>query len=330
MKVLLCARSNYINLSSGDTTIIFKIYTFLKEKGVNVDICGANEEANYDDYDIVHLFDIKNIFDAYKHFKLACNSKCSIVVSPMYFNMEKFFEYSNNIERKNLWNNCKAYKELILKKSKIIFCNSIYEKSLITRDFTTKGDIKVVYNGVDINYDEVPLYNFKERYNLDNYILCVGRICEVKNQLELSKICNEIGVDLVLIGTASEERYLKECLAYPTTHYLGFMNDYDLYNAYTFSNAHVLASFSEVTSLSSLKAAAYGCNIVVTEEGASKEYFKDMAIYCDPYNHNSIKLAVEKSRVERKNNKLKEYIRYNYNLKNMLEGIYEGYLKLMN
>ncbi|HAR85262.1 MAG TPA: group 1 glycosyl transferase, partial [Clostridium sp.] len=49
MKVLLCARSNYINLSSGDTTIIFKIYTFLKEKGVNVDICGANEEANYDD-----------------------------------------------------------------------------------------------------------------------------------------------------------------------------------------------------------------------------------------------------------------------------------------
>ena len=69
MKVLLCARSNYINLSSGDTIIIFKIYTFLKEKGVNVDICGANEEANYDDYDIVHLFDIKNIFDAYKHFK---------------------------------------------------------------------------------------------------------------------------------------------------------------------------------------------------------------------------------------------------------------------
>jgi glycosyltransferase involved in cell wall biosynthesis len=330
MKVLLCARSNYINLSSGDTTIIFKIYTFLKEKGVSVDICGANEEANYNDYDIVHLFDIKNIFDAYKHFKLASNSRCNIVVSPMYFNMEKFFQYNGNVERKNLWNTCKAYRDLILRKSRIIFCNSIYEKSLITKDFFTKGEFKVVYNGVDINYDEVPLYNFKERYNLDNYILCVGRICEIKNQLQLSKICNKLGIDLVLIGTASESNYLKECLKYSTTHYLGFMKDYDLYNAYTFSTAHVLASFSEVTSLSSLKAAAYGCNIVVTEEGASKEYFKDMAKYCNPYDYNSIELAVENSMMKKKDNKLKEYIRYNYNLNSMLEGIYEGYLKLMN
>lgn len=331
MKVLLCARSNYIKLSSADTTMIFKIYTFLKEKGVNVDICGANEETNYDDYDIIHLFDIKNIFDAYKHFKLASNSKCNnIVVSPMYFNMEKFFQHSGNVERKNLWNTCKTYRDLILRKSRIIFCNSVYEKSLIAKDFFIRGEMKVVYNGVDIDYDEVPLYNFKERYNLDNYILCVGRICEIKNQLELSKVCNELGIDLVLSGTTADGNYLKKCLAYSTTHYLGFMNDYDLYNAYTFSNAHVLVSFSEVTSLSSIKAAAYGCNIVVTEEGASKEYFKDMAIYCNPYDYNSIESAVKSSMMKKKDNKLKEHIRYNYNLRNMLDGIYEGYLKLMN
>ncbi len=330
MKVLLCARSDYANLSSGDTTIIFKIYSFLKEKGILVDICGANEEVDYNKYDIVHLFDIKNIFDTYKHFKLSNYSKCNIVVSPMYFNMNKFFKYSGYTERSNLWNSCKVYREMILKKSRIIFCNSEYEKNLINKDFSIKGEIKVVYNGVKINYEEVPLYNFKERYGLDNYILCVGRICESKNQFVLSKVCDELGIDLVLVGTTIEENYLRECLKYAKVHYLGFMNEYDLYNAYTFSTAHVLASFSEVTSFSSLKAASYGCNIVVTEEGASKEYFKDMAIYCDPYNYDSIKSAVKSSMIKRKNDILKEYIRENYDLDIMVEEIYNGYLSLMN
>ncbi|MEG1254737.1 glycosyltransferase [Clostridium sp.] len=330
MKVLLCARGDYTNLSGGDTAIMFKIYSFLKEQKVEVTICGANEEVKYEDYDIVHLFDIKNIFDAYKHFKLASNSRCNIVISPMYFNMSKFFNYTNNEERFNLWNNCKVYRERILKKSNLIFCNSNYEKDIIVKDFNPKGEIIVVNNGVAINYDEVPLYNFKERYELDNYILCVGRICESKNQLTLSKICNEIGIDLVLVGTTLEGDYLKKCLKYDTTHYMGFMNDYDLYNAYTFSSAHVLASFSEVTSLSSLTAAAYGCNIVVTEEGASKEYFKDMAIYCNPYDYDSIKNAVRKSINKKKSNKLKDYIRENYNLDNVIMQIYNGYKSKMN
>jgi len=328
VKVLLCARGDYANSSSGDTDIIFKIYTFLKERNIEVQICGANEDVDYNKYDIVHLFDIKNIFDTYKHFKLASNCKCNIVVQPMYFNMSKFFEYTNNTARVNSWNNCKVYRELILKRSKLIICNSTYEKELIARDFSVKGKFITIYNGVNVNYEDIPQYDFRGRYGIDKYILCVGRICECKNQLTLSRVCNDLKINLVLVGTAMDEEYLKACLKYKTTHYLGFMKEYDLYNAYSFSKAHVLASFSEVTSLSSLKAGAYGCNVVVSEEGASREYFKDMAIYCNPYEYESIKEAVKKAMCTKKNDNLKEYIKENYNIDKMLQEIYKGYLLL--
>lgn len=328
MKVLLCARSDYANSNSGDMDIIFKIYNFLKERNIEVQICGANEEVDYGKFDIVHLFDIKNIFDTYTHFKAASNYKCNIVVSPMYFNMSRFFEYTNNCSRVNSWNNCKAYRELILKKSKLIICNSNYERELIARDFGVRGKVITVHNGVKVNYEDIPLYDFKSRYDIDKYVLCVGRICECKNQLTLSRVCSELKMNLILVGTAMDEGYLKECLKYKTTHYLGFMKEYDLYNAYTFAKAHVLASFSEVTSLSSLKAGAQGCNIVVSEEGASREYFKDMASYCNPYQYDSIKNAVKKAIMTKKNDKLKNYIRDNYKVEKMLEEIYKGYLLL--
>lgn len=328
MKVLLCARGDYANSSGGDTDIIFKIYRFLKERNIEVQICGANEDVDYNKYDIVHLFDIKNIFDTYKHFKLACNCKCNIVVSPMYFNMSRFFEYTNNTARVNSWNNCKVYRELVLKRSKLIICNSLYEKELITKDFDVKGKIITVYNGVKVSYDDIPQYDFRGRNEIDKYILCVGRICECKNQLTLSQVCNDLKINLVLVGTVTDEEYLKACLKYKTTHYLGFMKEYDLYNAYSFSRVHVLASFSEVTSLSSLKAGAHGCNIVVTEEGASREYFKDMATYCNPYEYDSIKEAVKKAMNTKKSDELKSYIKESYNVDKMLEEIYKGYLLL--
>ena len=208
----------------------------------------------------------------------------------------------------------------------MIICNSNYERELIAKDFGVGGKSIIIHNGVKVNYEDIPLYDFRSRYDIDKYILCVGRICESKNQLTLSKVCSELRINLVLVGTVMDEDYLKACLKYKTTHYLGFMKDYDLYNAYSFAKAHVLASFSEVTSLSSLKAGAYGCNIVVSEEGASREYFKDKVTYCNPYEYDSIKNAVKAAMNTKKNDELKSYIRDNYKVDKMLEEIYKGYL----
>lgn len=328
MKVLLCARGDYLKNTAGDTTILLKIYKHLKDLGVGVDIACSDDDNDYSSYDIIHLFDVKGIFDSYKHFKGATNYKNKLVVSPFYFNMSKFYTHIEDMDRLKLWNNCKIYREELLSRSKLIICNSNYEKDALLKDFQLSDKFKVIHNGIDLEYEDIPLYNFKERYNLDKYVVSVGRICTAKNQLTLSKLCHELGITLVLIGPVAEKAYLRKCLQYANVKYLGFMDSYNVYNAYKFARVHVLPSFAEVTSLSSLKAAASGTNIVVTEEGASREYFKDMGIYCNPYDESSIKEAIIEGYEKRKTSKLKDYIEENFTWKKAIEEIYKSYLEL--
>lgn len=329
MKVLLCARQDYLKNTAGDTIILLKIYDYLNRKGVHVDIAYEQEDYSYNNYDIVHLFDIKSVFDTYKHFKSAYNSKAKIAISPMYFDMSNYYNNIEDIDRLKLWNSCKVYREEILNKSKLIICNSNYERDSLAKGLKRKGNFKVIHNGIDLEFEDIPLYNFKERYNLDNYVVCVGRICSSKNQLLLSKICNELNYTLVLIGPVLEKDYLKKCLKYENVKYLGFMDSYNVFNACKFAKIHALPSFVEVTSLSSLQAAASGCNIVVTDEGASKEYFKNMGIYCNPYDEESVKEAVVKGYKKKKNNALKDHISLNYRWEENLEQVYDSYSNLI-
>ncbi len=56
-----------------------------------------------------------------------------------------------------------------------------------------------------------------------------------------------------------------------------------------------MPSWFETTGLSSLEAAAMGCNIVITRKGDAYEYFGDYAYYCDPESPDSIFKAIEKA-----------------------------------
>ena len=54
----------------------------------------------------------------------------------------------------------------------------------------------------------------------------------------------------------------------------------------------MLPSWRETPGLVSLEAAAAGCRIVSTAIGSAREYFGDLAWYCDPCNPGSIRQAV--------------------------------------
>ena len=64
---------------------------------------------------------------------------------------------------------------------------------------------------------------------------------------------------------------------------------------YRQAKVHVLPSWFETTGLSTLEAAAMGCNIVITRKGDTEEYFEDYAFYCEPDSPDSIFAAVEKA-----------------------------------
>ncbi|MCY6370545.1 glycosyltransferase family 4 protein [Clostridium ganghwense] len=331
MKILLCIRQDYYRNFAGDSMQVLKTAECLRKLGAEVDI-NNGAISDYSSYDIIHLFNIIRIGETYKYYKLANYYKKPIVVSPVYWNLNEYYKYKNNIEAVKLWEKSNVYRRKILKGCKMIIANSELERNALKNDFKLNLPSTVIYSGVEVEDEEIPLYNFKERHNLNSYVLCVGRICPSKNQLTLAKVCNKLGVQLLLIGNVKDENYFKECIKFNNVLYLGFMDSYNIYNAYRFAKLHVLASYMETPGLSSLEAAASGCNIVSTIEGTAKEYFKDMAIYCDPYDENSIFEAVQKGMKKRKINKLKDFVLENYSWEKHCKKLYEVYevLKVKN
>jgi glycosyltransferase involved in cell wall biosynthesis len=240
-----------------------------------------------------------------------------------------YYNYINDVESLKLWNKCKPYRFEILKGCKMIYPNSKAEEDIIKKEFGNSIPCTVTYNGVDIENKDIPLYNFKERYQLNDYVLCVGRICHRKNQLALAKACKDLGLQLVLIGNINDKEYFNQCLGYGNVKHLGFMDSYNIYNAYKFCKIHVLPSFIETPGLSSLEAAAVGCNIVSTSEGSTFEYFDNMAEYCNPYDDNSIIEAIRRAYRKNPSNMLKKHILENFSWEKCIKELYDSYKQII-
>jgi glycosyltransferase involved in cell wall biosynthesis len=127
-------------------------------------------------------------------------------------------------------------------------------------------------------------------------VLCVARIGGAKNQLGLVRSLGGAGLPLVLVGQASvmQAAYLRRLRREAGKHVniLGFVTEEEKRWLYHLARVHVLPSWIETTGLSSLEAAAMNCAIVTTSRGDAREYFGDLAYYCDPEDISSIRTAV--------------------------------------
>lgn len=329
MKVLFCIRNDYKRNFAGDSMQAIKTAEYLIKNGVEVDI-NDGSISDFSSYDLVHLFNLTRMGETYKYYKMARYYKKTIVLSPIYWNLKKYFRYVSDYESIRLWDKCTIYRKEILRGCSLVYPNSVIEMELLKGEFGCNVPCTVIYNGIEPESDDMPLYNFLERYNLDNYVLCAGRICKRKNQLVLSEVCDELGIKLVLIGNVNDKDYFNKCLQHNNVTHLGFMDNYNMYNAYRFAKLHAMPSFVETPGLSSLEAAAAGCRIVTTNEGSAEEYFGDMAVYCDPYDRESIKRAVAKGYKLNKCDKLKKHIVNKFNWDTCVKKLYESYESIIN
>jgi glycosyltransferase involved in cell wall biosynthesis len=328
MRILLCIRGDYLKSFAGDSKIVLMTAKYLRKLGMEVDI-NNGYITDYSNYDIVHLFNLTRMGETYKYYRQAHRQKKNIVTTPIYGNLKKYYTHVKDTENIKLWDRSSLYREEILKGSKMVFPNSEFEKQQLMESFNINLSCSVIAHGVEIEHDETPLYNLKARYNLNNYVLCVARITPQKNQLELTKACSKLGVNLVLIGNINDRAYYNECMKYKNVVYLGFMDSYNIYNAYRFSKLHVLPSFIELPGLSSLEAAASGCTIASTNEGSAVEYFKGYALYLNPYDDDSILKTVELGMKQRKNSQLKKYVLENYSWDKCIKELCNCYERLL-
>jgi glycosyltransferase involved in cell wall biosynthesis len=143
-------------------------------------------------------------------------------------------------------------------------------------------------------------------------VLCVARIEGIKNQLNLIKALNNTRFHLLIIGShaPNQASYYHHCrsIAAKNVDFIDHIPVEMLLTWYQRAKVHVLPSWFETTGLSSVEAAAMGCNIVITDKGDTREYFGDDAFYCDPSEPKSILEAIEKASLGPFNENLRKKI----------------------
>ncbi|HEY4936673.1 MAG TPA: glycosyltransferase family 4 protein [Puia sp.] len=323
IKVAIIARSTLFTVSGGDTIQAVQTARLLGSHGIIIDIKLTNEEIDYCNYNLLHFFNITRPADILYHIRKA---RIPFVVSTILVNHSEYDKYhrkgipgmlfrylsSDTIEY------LKAISRWILGKDRIMSLayalkgqkRSILEiinkaRLLLPNSFSEYARLKELY-GCRTNYKVVPnavdgdLFRFDKHVKKDpKLILCIARIEGRKNQINLIRALNNTSYQLLIIGAPAPNQlsYYHECrkLAASNIRFIEHVTQEALVAYYQKAKVHVLPSWFETTGLSSLEAAAMGCNIVITDKGDTKEYFGNHAIYCIPSSPESIYAAVEKA-----------------------------------
>ncbi len=324
MRVAFISRATLYSTPGGDTKQLDMTAHYLREKGVEVDVCLTNQQIDYNKYDLLHFFNIIRPADIIGHVQ---RSGKPFVVSTIFLDygefekrtrgglmrwMNKIFsedqiEYIKAIARsiKNgekigsgkyiKWGHRKSVK-WVAENARILLPNSENEYQRFAKKYGIEHKYRVVPNGIDAGVaDKVKTSKLNPKY--EGAILCVARIEGRKNQLNLIRALNNTRHKVFIHGKPSPNNvaYYEQCKAEAADniHFSTWLTEEELYEMYHSAKVHILPSYFETTGLSSLEAAVMGCNIVVTDKGDTKDYFDGYAWFCDPDDTASIKEAVD-------------------------------------
>lgn len=358
MKVAFISRATLYTSPGGDTKQLDLTAHNLRELGVQVDVYLAYEEIDYSKYDLLHFFNIIRPADILKHVQ---RSGKPYVVSTIFVEygtvkqeigtaqriLKKIFsddglEYIKAIARaiKNgekivspayFLKGHRASVRYVANNAAILLPNSESEYRRFEKKYNISRPYHVIPNGINTELTGKQ-YPHSDKY--DNAILCMGRIEARKNQLRLIKALNNTQYKLYIHGKPSPNAmaYYEQCkeVAADNIFIEGHIGDEELFTAYSNAKVHVLPSYFETTGLSSLEAAVMGCNIVVTDKGDTRDYFKDDAWYCNPDEASSIKQAVDEAFNAPYSENFRKRILDNYTWKRAGEETYKAYQQVLN
>jgi glycosyltransferase involved in cell wall biosynthesis len=321
MKIAFITRSTLNKVPGGDTVQVLQTARSLQAMGIEVDLFLTTEKINYAHYDLLHVFNITRPADILYHMG---QSNRPVVVSTILVDYTEYDmkyrkgitgtllrifptgtnEYLKTVARwllqkdmlqskSYLWKgHGKSIREILYKASWLL-PNSEAEYRQLEATFGIKKNYTVVPNGVDQQRYTPSLAQKKD----DNLVLSAARIEGLKNQLNLIKALNDTRFTLLLAGlpAPNQRKYYDECrsIASKNIIFCGWVPAEKLVEYYKKAKVHVLPSWHESCGLSSLEAAAMGCNIVITDKGFTREYFGDDGFYCDPESPASIYNAVD-------------------------------------
>ena len=276
MKVLFITYPMAFHTPGGGEIQLLAYKKHLEKNGIQVDLFDP-WNPNFLDYDLVHFFSV--IGGSVHLCNFIKNLGIPLVITSSLWITE---------ETKHLYPVDEIRHQLSL--ADIIIGNSDIECDNMSKVLDLPREkFKTVYNGVeDIFFEKVDGEIFRKHFNIyDDFVLNVGNIEPRKNQLNLAKAMKSIpNKKLVLIGHIRDKEYGKKVFEELGKQliYIDYLkNDSELLrSAFSACDIFCLPSTLETPGLAALEALACSCKVVVTQEGATKEYFKDTVLYCNP------------------------------------------------
>lgn len=359
MKVLMIARSTLNNAPGGDTIQVQNTAKQLRLLGVEVDVKLHGEKMAYEDYDIMHFFNVIRPDVIISHIE---KTQIPYVISTIYVNYEEVelkgkgslfkslsktfgndgIEYlkavarhlnkSEPLKSKSYW--LKGHRKSIvhvLNEAQMLLPNSKSEYVRLQQSYGIRKAFEVVPNAMD---PEVFLLEKVLPAEQKKGVLCVGRIEPIKNQLNLIKALNNTNYELTLIGKAAPNHklYYEKCreIAKDNITFIPHINQEDLVAYYANAKVHALVSWFETTGLASLEAGAMGCQLVISDRGDTVSYFGEDAFYADPDNIEAIQNAIQKAYEQEGNAPIMKRIRLDYTWDKAAERTLEAYHLVLN
>ncbi len=151
---------------------------------------------------------------------------------------------------------------------------------------------------------KVPLHyripDIEEFPQKENFCLHASRLAaRNKNVARLIEAAKKYGFNLKLVGHLhgkDEGQWLKEQIdGASNIEYLGEVSEDELCNLYKRAKVLALPSLFEGVGMVALEAAAYGCEVVLTNVGAPKEYYDGKAILVNPKDVDDIGRGIVKA-----------------------------------
>ena len=340
MRTAFITRSTLYNTPGGDTVQVLQTAKHLRNQGLTVDVLLTNGVIDYSKYELLHFTNITRPSDILYHIH---RSRKPFVVSPVLVDYSEYdrlhrkgmagivlrnFSSNNNeyiktcarwIRGKDslrsvayLWKGQLRSIREVLRKAAAILPNSESEYKKLTKLYGETKNYTVVPNGVD----HALFHDRTETVKDDKLVLCAARIEGIKNQVNLIRALNDSPYTLMLVGSAApnQQAYFRACrkIASKNIVFREHVSQEALLAYYQKAKVHALPSWFETCGLSSLEAAAAGCNVTITEKGYTREYFGSDAFYCDPSQPESIYAAVETAAQQPARKKLQQKILNDY------------------
>lgn len=324
----------------GGEILLLKTKEYLEKLGVEVQLFNQWEHR-FNKTDLLHVFG--SVKEALGVMTIAKSKGVKIVHTPViWYNWQSSLFIPYNFKERILCilrqtaKTCfpliPSERKMMMQLADVVLGSSKAEADQIARYFLIPRDkIRVAVCGTDECYEETDKQIFIEKYGLKNFVLMVGRIEPRKNQLNLIRAMKSVDKLLVIIGetVSNHQAYYERCRkeAKNNVFFLGSlaMGSEELRSAYSACELFALPTWFETPGIAALEAGLSGAKIVITREGATREYFKDFVEYANPLSAEDITRNIKKALNRQKTGALKDFIKKNYLWQNTAEQTLEAY-----